>query len=388
MWGPFIRFLTQEVGMFDNGKGMYPQLRYCTRCCMPETNEGIQFDEMGICQACYSSEQKMRIDWTRREAELVKILEHYKSRSGDNYDCVVPISGGKDSIFQLHLVTKVYGMKPLAVTFNHNWFGETGKYNLQNAIEKLNVDHIMYTPNRNLVNKLAKHSLKKIGDSCWHCHAGCGSFPLQIAVKYKIPLMIWGESVAESSGRASYFKPVLKFDRDYFTKVSAKFYPEQMVNEEISLKDIFPFKLPDYKEIEEIGLVGIHIGDFIFWDDEKQMELMKREYDWREDKVEGTYKRYKSVECIMPGVHDYSKFVKRGFGRATDHASRDVRMGLLTREEAFELAKKYDSQEPEALEYYLKITGYTKQEFYDILMSLREGKAKTLPTSYDTDKKA
>ena len=91
-------------------------------------------------------------------------------------------------------------MKPLAVTFSHNWYSPVGKQNLDNVLEKFNVDHIMFTPNRALVNKLARKSLFMIGDSCWHCHAGVGAFPLQVAVKFKIPLMIWGESIAESSG--------------------------------------------------------------------------------------------------------------------------------------------------------------------------------------------
>jgi N-acetyl sugar amidotransferase len=337
---------------------------------MPESNEGIKFDEMGICQACQSAEQKIHIDWTERERELRKLLDHHKSLNND-YDCLVPISGGKDSTFQLHVITKIYGMRPLAVTFSHNWFSETGKYNLQNAIEKFNVDHIMFTPNRALVNKLARESLFQIGDSCWHCHSGVGAFPLQVAVKYKIPLLIWGESIADMSGRATHYDPVLKFDRDYFTKVSAKVYPEGMVSDKITLRELAPFKLPSYEEVEELGVIGIHLGDYLFWDDERQMEFVRDVYDWREDKVEGTYKRYKSVECRMAGVHDYTKFLKRGFGRGTDHASIDVRAGLLTRDEAFELAKRHDSERPEALDFYLQITGFTEEEFEAVLREHR-----------------
>jgi N-acetyl sugar amidotransferase len=354
----------------DFGKPMFKGMTYCVRCCMPESNEGIKFDEMGICQACQSSEQKIHIDWTARERELRKLLDHHKSLNND-YDCIVPISGGKDSTFQLHVITKIYGMKPLAVTFSHNWFTETGKYNLQNAIEKFNVDHVMFTPNRELINKLARQSLSKIGDSCWHCHSGVGAFPLQIAVKYRIPLLIWGESIAEMSGRSTHYNPMLKFDRDYFTKVSAKVYPEAMVSDDISLRDLAPFKLPSYQELEEVGVIGIHLGDYIFWDDERQMEFVRDVYDWREDKVEGTYKRYKSVECRMAGVHDYTKFLKRGFGRGTDHASIDVRAGLLTREEAFELAKRHDAERPDALDYYLQITGFTEEEFEKVLAQHR-----------------
>ena len=353
------------------GKPLFEKMHYCVRCCMPESNEGIKFDEMGICQACQSAEQKIHIDWVAREKTLRELLEKYKNL-GNDYDCIIPISGGKDSTFQLHVITQIYKMRPLAVTFSHNWFTETGKYNLQNAIEKFNVDHIMFTPSRNVINQLARRSLFAIGDSCWHCHAGVGAFPLQIAVKYKIPLLIWGESVSEMSGRSTHYEPVIKFDRDYFTKVSAKVYPEAMVGDGLELRDLAGFKLPSYEEIEEVGVVGIHLGDYIFWDDERQMEFVRDVYDWREDHVEGTYKRYKSVECKMAGVHDYTKFLKRGFGRGTDHASADVRAGLLTRKEAFELAKKYDSERPEMLDYYLEITGFSEEEFNDVLRQHRE----------------
>lgn len=349
---------------------MLEGMRYCTRCCMPESNEGIQFDEMGICQACQSQEQKIHIDWVARERELSALLDRYRAL-GNDYDCIVPISGGKDSTFQLHVLTRVYGLKVLAVTFSHNWFSDTGRYNLQNAIDKFGVDHVMFTPSRELVNKLARKSLFQIGDSCWHCHSGVGAFPLQMAVKYRIPLLVWGESIAESCGRATHRDPVLKFDRDYFTRVSAKVYPEAMIGDGIEERDLAPFKLPSFEEIEDVGVIGIHLGDYLFWDDERQMEFVRDVYGWREDKVEGTYKRYKSVECRMAGVHDYTKFLKRGFGRGTDHASADVRAGLLTREEGFELARKHDTERPEALDYYLQITGFTEVEFEAVLAEHR-----------------
>ena len=369
----------------EPGKPLYGNLlRYCTRCCLPETMEGITFDELGICTCCRSSEQKMHIDWTAREAELRKLLEYHQGKAGANYDCIVPISGGKDSTFQLHILTKVYGMKPLAVTFNHNWYTKTGWENLQNALEKFNVDHLLFTPNRSVINKLARKSLPTIGDSCWHCHMGVGAFPLQVAVRFRIPLLIWGESVSEAEGRATYQEGVIRYDRDYFTKVSARVEAETMVDSQISARDVHPFRLPSAEEVERAGIVGIHLGDYLFWDEERQMEFVKKEYGWKDDRVEGTYKGYKSVECIMAGVHDYAKFVKRGFGRGTDHASTDVRAGLLTREEGFELAKKADLMRPEALDYYLQITGMTEQEFLETLRAKREGKARELPADYPT----
>jgi len=362
----------------DYGKPLYPNIKYCKRCCMPETNEGIKFDEMGICQACQSAEQKIHINWAEREKELRKILEQYKKNKKGIYDCVIGISGGKDSTFQLHILTQVYGMNPLAVTFSHNWYTETGKLNLWNAIEKFNVDHLMFTPKRMSINKIAKKSLSEIGDACWHCHSGIGAFVLQTAVRYNIPLIVWGESIAHASGRATHYEPV-KYDREYFTKVSAKATAEQMLGDGLTWQDLGPYVYPPQEEIDKVGVSGIFLSDYVFWDDEKQTEFVRDFYGWREDDVEGTYKGYKSVECKMSGVHDYAKFIKRGFGRGTDHASQDVRAGLLTREEGFELAKKYDTQRPDGLDYYLKITGMTEEEFLSTLKSKREGKAKQLP---------
>ena len=360
---------------------LYSDIKYCVRCCMPETSEGLRFDEMGICSGCQSSEHKMHINWVEREKKLQEILDKHRNNNGTNYDCIVPISGGKDSCFQLHVLVKVYKMKPLAVTFSHNWFTEVGEYNLKNILEKLNVDHMMFTPNRELVNKVAKQSLYAIGDSCWHCHAGVGAYPLKMAIMTKIPLMIWGESIAEAGNKATYaddnWEPV-KFDRDYYLKVSAKVEPEKMVNSQLSLKDLYPFELPSVEEVENANIEGIHLGDYIFWDGERQTEFLKKEYGWREGNVEGTYKGYKSCECKMPGVHDYAKFIKRGFGRATDHVCQDVRTGLLTREEGFELIRKFETKPPKALDEYLDITGISREEFYNVLKSMRTGKAKLI----------
>lgn len=192
-------------------------------------------------------------------------------------------------------------------------------------------------------------------------------------------MIVWGESASHSSGRATHFNPV-KYDRNYFTTQSAKVEAIKMTGDGISMKQMKPYVFPSQEECDKAGIVGIFLGDYIFWDDEKQTEFVRDVYGWKEHDVEGTYKRYKSSGCDLVGVHDYSKFVKRGFGRATDHASQDVRAGLLTRDEAFKLIKKYDSKKPiKGLEKYLKLTGYTEKEFFDILKSMREGPSKELP---------
>ena len=360
----------------NHSSQLFDSIQYCTRCCMPETQEGVTFDEFGVCTACRSSEEKMHIQWGEREKQLRKILSEAREKSGDGYDCILPISGGKDSFYQAHVLTKIYKMKPLAVTFSHNWFSETGFYNLQLCLETFGLDHIQYTPSRNLVNKLARKSIEVIGDTCWHCHSGVGAFPIQIATRFKIPLLIWGESISENDGRATYKNQNVTFDRDYFTKISARLSADEMGVGEITKKDIYPFQLPSYKEIEDVGVWGIHLGDYLFWDEERQTEFIRDHYGWRETEIEGAYKGYKSAECIMAGMHDYTCYLKRGFGRSSWQASVDVRNGLLTREEGFDLIKDYDQVTPEALKYYLEITGLTEDEFEEVIATHRHEKIK------------
>lgn len=358
----------------------FPELKRCVRCGMPETAAGIQYDEMGVCSGCRSQEMKMRIDWAERYQKLRDLLDEAKRDAGDNYDCIVPISGGKDSVWQLHVMKHEFGMKPLAVTCSHNWWSQTGWYNLQNALEKLDVDHVMFTPSRGLVNRMAKRSLRLIGDSCWHCHRGVDAFPLQMALAYGVKLLVWGESACEGfSGKATYAEPEV-FDLDYVNRISTKARLEQMADgETLTMKDLRPYKVPPAEAIAAMGIRRIFLSDYMFWDAERCVEFIKAEYDWREDEVEGTYKKYKSVECIMPGVHDYSKFVKRGYGRAMDFAAVDARAGLMSVDETVEISRKIDPKRPRILDYYLKITGYTEDEFYRILMEQREGKAVDLP---------
>jgi hypothetical protein len=152
-----------------------------------------------------------------------------------------------------------------------------------------------------------------------------------------------------------------------------------MVCEYISEKDMHPYQFPTEEELERVGVHGIYLGNYLFWDEERQTEFIVSEYGWKETDVEGAYKHYKSVECKMAGIHDYTKFLKRGFGRGTDQASLDVRAGLMTREEGFEIAKATDTKKPGKLQEYLELVGLTEDELEKIIKSQRTDKAKELP---------
>ena len=178
--------------------------------------------------------------------------------------------------------------------------------------------------------------------------------------------MCYGESLAEADGRDSYRDKMKRQENTsiyYNLNVSARIKAEEMVDVHISEQEMHSWTYPPKESIDKSKIQYIHVGDYFFWDEERQVEFIKRNYEWMDFKVENTYKGYKSIECIMAGVHDYANFIKRGIGRATIQASEDVRRGLMTREEGFELTKKYDTQRPHALDYYLKISGLTEEEF-------------------------
>jgi N-acetyl sugar amidotransferase len=354
------------------GRGLFEhRIQYCTRCCLPSTMEGITFDEIGICVPCRSSEEKMHIDWDQRRARLDAIIEAF--RSDEYYDCMLPMSGGKDSMYQGHILQHVLRVTPLAVTHGQNWLSIVGRYNLENCLQQFDLDHLVFNMNRGVVNRMARKSLAAIGDACWHCHIGAGAFPVQSAVAWKVDLMCFGESIAEADGRGSY-QGQTEASLFYNLEISAKVKAEDMADATTPARDLSPWIYPGQETLRQSRIRYLHLGDYFFWDEERQVEFVKRNYEWMEAVVENAYKGFKSVECVMAGVHDYANFIKRGIGRSTIQASTDVRRGLLTREEGFELAKAHDTQRPHALDFYLALTGLTEEEFE---RTLREARGKS-----------
>jgi N-acetyl sugar amidotransferase len=311
----------------------------------------------------------MHINWEERRTQFEAIIA--SNKSDRYYDCMLPMSGGKDSMYQAHVLKKVYNLDALAVTHGQNWLSIVGRYNLENCLQKFDLDHIVFNKRRSVINSVARKSLEAIGDACWHCHIGAGTFPVQTALAWHIGLMCFGESIAEADGRGSYHGRE-EASLFYNLEVSAKVSAEEMADERILSRDLSSWTYPPREQLKASGIRYIHLGDYFFWDEERQVEFVKRNYEWMEDLVENAYKGFKSVECVMAGVHDYANFVKRGIGRATIQASTDVRRGLLTREEGFELAKQYDTQRPHALDFYLKLTGLSERDFEDTLRSARK----------------
>jgi len=351
-------------------------MKRCTRCVMPETWPGISFDEEGVCNICREVEKKPQIDWAERQRWLRTILQKYKEykRSrGNKYDCLVGYSGGKDSAYTLWAAVKKYGMKPLAVTFDHGFpLPPAGEWNLMEVPKKLDCDHLRFTLGNGLRNALCRTGSEVNGDFCWHCHVGVVAYPLQIAVKYKIPLIIYGESTSEYTSYYEYGEEDDVGERKVNRMgVNLGITAEDMAGMiNVDMRDLSPFVFPSQKEIRKNHIRAVHLGSFIKWDTKKQSELIRDELGWDGDDVEGVPAEYfyEKVECMLTGVRDYLKYIKRGFSRATHLTSIDVRHGRMTREKAMELVKEYEGKRPKSLDYFLKIMDMTEDEFMEIAL--------------------
>lgn len=318
----------------------------CAKCLYPEnTKPFIFFDEKGVCSGCRVHEEKEKIDWKERENILKRFVSNYKKDTG--YDCIIPVSGGKDSHYQVHYVVNELNLRPLLVTFNHLDNSAEGIKNLENLIVKFGLDHIRFTPSPEVVKKCCRHAIKTMGDPFWHEHAGIYTFPVKIAVLYKIPLIIWGEyGFMDIAGMYSHkdFIEMSKKNRQEHGMRGMEASDFVLGNNEgLTERDLEFTVYPSDKEIQEVGIKGIYLSNFINWDPFKQAKLMIEEYGFTTAEKERTPNIYENAECYFNDtVHDYFKFLKFGYGRATDHASQLIRYGHITREEGEEIVNYYD----------------------------------------------
>ena len=362
-------FWRKYLSKKKSGAQLFEKINYCSRCCTPETWEGIKFDNHNICSICKSAEDKMTIEWKSKEEELKKIFKKYKNKK--YYDCLLPISGGKDSTFQSFVLTKKYGLNPLAITHGQNWFSLTGRKNLENCLQKFDLDHLFFCASRKKINYVARKSLEKIGDACWHCHIGVGAFSWQTSLDWKLKLVVYGEAPADTDARGS-FKKKEKFTPYGNIKNSAIETSKSFISQKFNYKRLSNWSYPEKKVLDKFNPYILYLGQYMFWDEQKNIDFVSKHFGWLNTKVENTYKGYKSNECVMAGVHDYVNFLKRGIGRATVHASDDVRRGLITRQQGFDIIKQNDTLKPHAMDYYKKITGLKDSEIKKIIHKARK----------------
>ena len=354
-------------------------MQYCKRCLYPENHPlNIAFDEEGVCSGCRVHEEKDALDWNDRGKKLKNIFEHFRSESRQHYDCIIPVSGAKDSYFIVHTVKNVYGMKPLLVTYNKQYNTELGIRNLAYLRTLFDCDILTLTVDPATAKKITRVTMVKMGSLYWHCLAGQTVFPVQIAVRFKIPLIVWGvHQGCDQVGMFSHLDEV-EMTRKYRKEHDLMGYEaEDLVDPSLGLpaKDVRSFVYPDDKEIERVGVRGIYLGNYIRWDSKAQHEAMIRLYGYETTAQERTFDTYNDVDCYhYSDLHDYIKFLKYGYGKVADHASREIRLRRLTREEGIDLVKTYQNREPKTLKLFLDWIGITEKGFYYFINQRRDAR--------------
>jgi N-acetyl sugar amidotransferase len=355
---------------------MNTQLKYCIKCLFPETKPDLHFNEEGICSACIAAEEKQNgINWEQRKKDFLTIVNKYHlGKDQIGYDCLIPISGGKDSTYQVYFMKVICGMNPLCVCFETTKVTELGQKNLEN-ISKMGVDVIHFRKNYKAYRSMVIEGFKRVGDEMWPNHLGIFTIPIKIAIMFKIPLIIWGENSQQEYGG-----PLESINRNKLTRRWLEEFGGLLGNriqdmigvDGLTAKDLTPYFYPSDEQLEDAGIVSIFLGHYFFWDARKQLEIVKEfGFSVKEDgPVEGTYTNYENIDEQIVGLHDYLKYVKYGFGRATDHACIDIRNNRLTRDEGIELVKKYDGKYPiNSVNAFIEYSGLSKLEIDEIINS-------------------
>lgn len=348
-------------------------MRLCTKCVLPESHESIEFDENGVCNICNQAKIKHQdINWDLRKQMLIDICDKYRNKG--RYDCIIPFSGGKDSTYQLWYVVTQLKMKPLVVRFNHWGYRPLVEENNNRTFKELGVDVLEYRSNWKVVKQLMLASLKETGDFCWHCHTGVFAHTMQVAVMYKIPLVIWGES---SSEYRSYHtaEEIEELDAKAFDQMinlginADKMY--ELLNGQVDKRDLEQFQFPSEEELRALGAKAIYLGNYVKWNTKQQVEIIKKELGWKGQDVEGIPPEfdYEKIECRWQGIRDYCKYIKRGHGRTNHLACIDIRNGEMTRERGLELCEKYDGKRPASLDQFLRLLNISEEEFEQILLA-------------------
>jgi N-acetyl sugar amidotransferase len=349
------------------------QLRRCARCVLPETHETIVFDHEGVCNICRQHEFKQKvIDWDSKKKELDNLIADYRDKF--DYDCIIPFSGGKDSTWTLYYLVKEYGLKPLVVRFDHGFLRPQVLENTIKVTRKLGVDLHQFTPNWKVVQKLMLQSFLEKGDFCWHCHTGIFAYPMWVAMRYKVPLVIWGEPSAEYTAYYSYDQPEEVDEKRFNRYVNLGITAQDMfirLEGSVDERDLNPFTYPPLKELRSIGYRSVCLGSYVPWDVKRQARIIQEDLGWKGDEVENVPPgyEYEKVECYLQGVRDYIKFIKRGYARASHLASLDIRNQRIGREEAMKLVEEYEGKRPPSLDLFLDFVGLTEEEFLEVAMS-------------------
>lgn len=323
-------------------------LTYCKRCVMPDTKPDLFIDDEGVCNACRSFEQRREVDWDARKRELLTILERYRRPDGANWDCIVPVSGGKDSTYQVVRMLQL-GANPLCVVSTTCDLSAIGRKNIEN-LKRLGVDMVEMSPNARVRARLNRIGLTQVGDISWPEHVGIFTIPVRAAVQFGVPLIIWGENSQNEYGGPAAAAQNNVLNRRWLEEFGGLLglrVSDLIGVDGLSARELIPYTYPSDEELARVGVTGLFLGHYLPWDGLSNALIAQAHGLTTFDRsVEGSMVNYENLDNHQTGIHDYYKFLKFGFGRATDLACLHVRRGRLTREDAIDIVRRLDGRFP------------------------------------------
>jgi N-acetyl sugar amidotransferase len=319
-------------------------MRYCKKCLYPDTKPHLTFNEDGVCSACTNYDDRKNIDWDKRKQELRDILDKYK---GNHYDCIIPVSGGKDSTYQTITILEM-GYKPLCVTATTDDLTDIGRRNIDN-IKNLGVDYVEFSINPKLRKKLNRIGLLTVGDISWPEHVAIYTIPFRMAVNYKVPLVIFGENGPNEYGGPATNAASPYVDRRWMEEFAGMngMRVDDLIEDDILEKDMWAFTYPTQEELNANKVTSVFLGHFILWDG-LQNAFISQNYGFEtyQKIVEGSCVNYENLDNYQTGIHDYFMWLKFGYGRATPILSTFIRRGRITREQGFKIIKMNEGKYP------------------------------------------
>jgi len=352
------------------------EVKFCSKCVVSNQRPRITFDENNICSACNFSKYKNEvIDWTERKNQLVELCNKHRKQNNE-YDVIVPGSGGKDGNYVAHMLKNEYGMNPLIVTWAPHIYTEIGKKNLTSMINS-GFDNILVTPDGSIHRKMTKAAFIEMGDPFQPFIFGQYSTPFKYALFYNVNLVFYGEDgeVEYGGSMEQADRPSLSFE-DFTKHRFSGIYPDYFKKYGISIEDISKYKLTE-KEIEQIKENNIQQHFFSYyhkWIPQENFYYATENtnFEVNPDRTEGTFTKYASLDDKLDGFHYYLSYIKFGIGRTTSDAAHEIRDNNITREEGIELVRRYDGEFPKKyFKEFLEYCNINEDLFFDVINSWR-----------------
>lgn len=345
-------------------------MKYCKRCVMPDTKRGIIFDDNGVCGACLHVESKKNINWEKRQEKLKKLCDSIRGTNGNGYECIVPVSGGKDGTYQAYVMSKIYKLKTLCVNVSAHIQTYEGISNLNSMVENLGVDLIKVNVRPSIQKKIRHDAFFELGNPNYAEHQVVFAAVARTALFYRVPLVVWGEdigaefggNVSDSSANEGSAEDLI--NNDLFQDEDFDAFTRGRVED----NGLLFYRHPPKTEFDALNVKSIYLGYYHWWDGFKHLQIAKK-YGFmprRKGNLSGNILDYDNIDEKLCELHIWFKFLKFGFWRPTDQSCYHIWNGRISREEGVQnvLDKQYEFPS----EYFTEFLHYhqmTEAQFYE-----------------------